>query len=833
MKDSPASGRWLYTGVALATSATLMLQLLQTRILSVMVWYHLAFFVISLAMFGWTAGAIWVYLRGTRFTAGRLATDLSAVAAAFALSIVLSLLVQLTLAPSGIGLASGLAWTALALALALPYVFSGALVTLALTRSPLPPGRVYAADMVGAAVGCLSVLALLEATDAPSAILWVSAMAAAAGAFFRRHGAAGTERGARRGVVGALGPGLLAAGLALLALANSVTPYGLYPSTVKGRVEARDKSWLLERWNSFSRVVVIDHPSRDPQLWGRSPRMPSGRWTVDQRWLNIDGEAATFMYRFGGDLQAMGFLRYDVTNVAYYLPGRSKAAVVGTGGGRDVLSALVFGVTDVTAVEINPIFVRLLTREPGFADYAGLRDVASVRFVADEARSWFARTTESFDIIQMTLIDTWAATGAGAFSLTENGLYTVEGWRTFLSRLTPRGVFTVSRWYAPGAVNETGRLVSLTAAALMSLGVHDVRRHLMLIAVDNVATLLVSRSPFTSADVDALHEAATALDYRVLIGGRGPASADLLEAIVSARSPAELTSRTSSFALDLTPPTDDRPFFFNQLPLQRVGAIMAEIRRGFGSHETVGVAAGNLSATATLLMLLAVATGLVTVTLLLPARRALRDAGTRLVIGGSAYFLFLGLGYMAVEIGLLQRMSVFLGHPIYALSVVLFTLILATGMGSLLSEWLVIDTAGKLVAWAVLTAAYTGSLPFWLPEVMLEVAGASLAARAAVCVAILTPAGLLMGFGFPTGLRLTSALDRRPTPWFWGINGAAGVLSAILAVACSIAFGIGVTLLLGAACYLLLIPAAVAIGFRRGPRPSDAIVVLTEGRSGA
>ena len=313
--------------------------------------------------------------------------------------------------------------------------------------------------------------------------------------------------------------------------------------------------------------------------------MPLGPWKVEQRWLNIDGEAATVMYRFAGDLQTMAFLRYDVTNLVYYLPGRTKAAVVGTGGGRDVLSALVFGVTDVTAVEINPIFVRLLTQEPGFADYAGLRDLATVRFVADEARSWFARTPESFDIIQMTLLDTWAATGAGAFTLTENGLYTVEGWRTFLSRLTPRGVFTVSRWYAPGAVNEAGRLVSLTAAALMSLGVQDVRRHLMLVAIDNVATLLVSRSPFASADVAAIHEAAAALEFRVLIGGQGRASADLLEAIVSARNPDELQARTSTLELDLTPPTDDRPFFFNQLPLYRPRQIVAWARQGFGSHD--------------------------------------------------------------------------------------------------------------------------------------------------------------------------------------------------------------------------------------------------------
>jgi hypothetical protein len=808
-------GFWFYAGVALVTSATLMLQLIQTRILSVMLWYHLAFFVISIAMFGMTAGAIWVYFQGGRFSRDRLSSDLTYFTSAFAVSIVLSLFLQLTLVPTvSLSLTSVITWTEFALCLALPYVLSGIVVSLALTRSPLPVGRVYGADLIGAAVGCLSVLALLDAADAPSAILWVSAMVAAAGVLFRRSGIGTEPKGAS--FLGALfrRPWVLAGLLAAIALANSATSHGLYPVVVKGRFESRGKNLLFEQWNSFSRIAVFDIALQEPQWWGRSPRIPFGEWKVRQRSLNIDGEASTAMYRFAGDLRSVAFLKYDVTNLVYYLPDRQKTAIVGVGGGRDVLSALVFGATDVTAVEINPIFVRLLTREPGFADYAGLRDVAAVRFVTDEARSWFARTTESFDIIQMTLIDTWAATGAGAFTLSENGLYTVEGWRTFLSRLTPRGVFTVSRWYAPGAVDETGRLVSLTAAALMSMGVQDVQTHLLLVSVGNVATLLVSRSPFSSADVQSLDQAAAALDYRVLVGpNRRPAS-EVLEAIVSAGSLDELQSRTSTLELDLTPPTDDRPFFFNQLPLQRPGQVMTWARQRFSQGAPEGVASGNLAATVTLLTLLVIAAGLVTLTIIVPAGRALRDVGARLVVGGSAYFVLIGVGFMAVEIGLVQRMSVFLGHPIYSLSIVLFTLILATGVGSLVSEWLVLDRIWKFGAWALLTAAYTGSLPFWLPDVVLGAAGAGLASRATLCVAVVAPAGLLMGLAFPTGLRMTSAVDRRPSPWFWGINGAAGVLSAILAVACSLAFGIGVTLMLGAACYLLLIPAAIVIGFQ-------------------
>ena len=164
-----------------------------------------------------------------------------------------------------------------------------------------------------------------------------------------------------------------------------------------------------------------------------------------------------------------------------------------------------------------------------------------------------------------------------------------------------------------------------------------------------------------------------------------------------------------------------------------------------------------------------------------------------------------------VEIGLLQRMSVFLGHPIYSLSVLLFSLIMATGLGSLLSEKIRLDTRTKFASWAVLVAGYIMALPLWFEDVLLAFGDANLYVRAALCVATIAPAGLLMGFGFPTGMRLITAIDRRPTPWFWGINGVAGVLASIVAVASSIAFGIGTTLIVGATCYLLLVPASFAL----------------------
>jgi spermidine synthase len=834
MAQITAARASFYVGVALVTGATLMMQLIMTRILSVMAWYHLAFFAISIAMFGMTAGAVWVYLRKDRFVERTSALDLSYFCTAFALGSILSALVLATLVPVvERSLTAVISWVELAICMAVPYFFSGIVVSLALTRSPYPVPRVYGADMIGAAVGCLGVLALLNTVDAVSALLWTAALAALGAVLFRSSSAAsGPPTGLP--MIAVLGrPGKVAVVLIALAAANSLSEYRLHLLAVKQRVELRGGDLLFERWNSFSRIAVSRYADKEPHLWGRSPTTPRGRWEVDQRRMNIDGIAGTTMYRDLGSPPNAGFLKYDITNLAYALPDRPRVGIIGVGGGRDILSAMVFGRTDITAVEINPIFVDLLTREPGFADYAGLAARPGLELIADEGRSWYARTGKSFDIIQMTLVDTFTATGAGAFTLSENGLYTVEGWKIFLSRLSPRGVFTVTRWYAPGAVNETGRMISVTVAALSDMGAKEFHRHIFLVASDDIATLVVSRQPLEVSDVAALERAASDLEFKVLLSPSGQRGSEVLSNIVSARTRGDLERYTSGLDLDLTPATDNRPFFFNQLRLDRPLQVLKLARRGF-YQTTGGVVSGNLSATATLLMLLVVALVLVVAVIVVPLRNAIKDVGKRLVIGGSFYFLLIGIGFMSVEIGLLQRMSVFLGHPIYSLSIVLFTLILATGVGSLVSDKLTLDSRAKFVVWSVLTGGYTLTMLLWLPHVLTAFEGASLLGRALICVATISPIGMLMGFGFPTGMRLVANIDRRPTPWFWGINGAAGVLSAILAVAFSMAYGIGFTLTVGAICYFLLIPFAITLGVgQQARRGSEAGQLAVMGHSPA
>ena len=577
---------------------------------------------------------------------------------------------------------------------------------------------------------------------------------------------------------------------------------------VKDQIENMNPDALV-LWNSFSRINVSPAVEQAPSMWGPSPTMPATQ--IEQRYMMIDGTAGSAIYRFDGDLSTLEFLKYDITNLAYAIRHDGRAAVIGVGGGRDLLSAAYFGFRDVTGVELNPILVGLLTNR--LRDYNRLARLPNVKLYVDEGRSWFARSDQHFDLIQMSMVDTWAATGAGAFSLSENALYTVEGWRVFFRHLTPTGLFTVSRWYSPSNVDETGRMISVAVAALLSEGVSDPQAHLYLAATDNLATLIVSRTPFEAAELKTLTATVDRLRFTTVMRPQAPPAPQVLKAILEARTPQTLANLSTVYHLDLSPAYDDRPFFFEQLRITDPKALLNAIR------SKDGVVRGNLKAASTLGTIIVLSLALVFVTILLPSLPSLRHVEPRTAMLGSAYFLLIGLGFMFVEIGLIQRISVYLGHPIYGLAIGLFSIIVSTGLGSLFASRISLLSGRRLLAWVGLLSIYLAVLPYWLPVLIDIFASAALPTRAMVSLVAIVPSGMLMGFGFPTGMQIINRIDPSPTPWFWAVNGAAGVLASGLAVVFSIEFSISATLWCGAASYFFLGPIAVMLSSRlRWPR---------------
>jgi len=796
----------------LVALATLMYEILLTRIFSVTMLYHFAFVALSLAMFGMTAGALAVYLAPGIFTPDRLRDRLALAAVTFPVAIVLSFLTQLSI-PFRVHL-SVVAIYAIAFTyavIAVPFVLSGVVVCLALTGFPARVSRLYAADLAGAALGCVLLIPVLGYSDGPTAVLWVVFFASVGAILFAWDASSAHMRLVATATV--VVTALAAAGHTVLVWNGLPIVRILY---IKGSLEARP---LYEKWNSYSRVRVNGSQTRyePPQGWGLSPTLPASS-LVRQMQMDIDVGAGTVLTGFSGDLQSIQHLKYDVTNIGYYLRREPSVLVIGAGGGRDILSALAFGARSVTAVEINKDIIRTVNGR--FGDFTGHLDRdPRVRFVNDEARSFVARSHERFDTIQISLIDTWAATAAGAFVLSENSLYTVEAWTTFLRHLTDDGLLSVSRWYFRDRPAEMYRTTTLAVEALRALGVTDPRRHIAVVrnmqlvnrpadTPDGVGTILVSRQPFSDADMDALERQAARLQFDLPFSPR--AARD--QTYVRLTTPDGLQDFLRSYPVNVAAPTDDSPFFFNMLRLRDV--VRPELL-DFGKLSL------NMKAVATLAVLLVTVTFLTAVCILMPlwlTRHQVQLAGAGPLF---VFFIAIGLGFMLIETSQMQRLIIALGHPTYGLSVVLFALLLSSGFGSYLTASITSDTAHaagrrRLLALVVVLAVFGAATPpiaRWIEPMTTPV-------RVLAAVLLLFPAGLFMGMAFPLAMKLASTRARELTPWFWGLNGAASVLASVLSVCIALTWSISTAFWTGWLCYFVALAAFVRSGSRVAIQPS-------------
>lgn len=791
----------VYVGIFAVALATLMLEILLTRITSVIAWYHLAFFVIALAMLGMTAGAVIVFLWPRAFADVPRRLFDSALGFAALAPPALAWTMSGPLLPVT-DLMGFIALLGLGLALALPFTVVGVTLTLALTRAGLPPGRAYGVDLIGAALGAVLVIPLLDAVDAASAVLVAGALAAVGALAFAAARTDMSPGAGRKGQALAAGLALLWSGAAWWNAVAEVPP--LRPAWVKGQHEDYSAHAYVG-WNTHSRVTVSPSVTLPPSMWATGRNAPPEVLApIEQRILKIDGAAATAMAR--GDGSDHAYLEWDVSSFAHQLRPSGAAAVIGVGGGRDVLAAARVGHSPVVGVELNAKIVAL--HRGAMAAFSGVAALPGVTLVVDEARSFFTRDRRQYEVITMSLIDTWASTGAGAYSLSENGLYTVEGWLAFMRRLTPTGIFTVSRWYKSDSPGETGRMLALAMETLWRMGAAEPRAHLMLLQQGSVATLLVSPSPFGPADLDRMQREAVRLGFNMVLTPRRLPVQPLLRALVEQPDRAALWQYTRAQALDLTPPTDDRPFFFNML---RPGAWLADTaevdRQDFAFL-------GNLQATKTLVhaTLVSVLLTLAAVFVPLWLRRGQLAGGARTgratLAAACAYFALIGLGFMFVEIGLLSRVGVFLGHPTLALAVVLGGIILSTGIGSLLSGTIPVERPRVARFFPLAPGLLVVVVRAAMDPIMDGYAGAPVSVRVMLTAALIAPPALAMGLCFPLGLRLVRAARAEAsediTPWLWGVNGACGVCASGLALGTSMAWGISTTLAIGALCYLAL-----------------------------
>lgn len=768
--------------VGLVSFATIAVELLLTRIYSVTLYYHFAFMVISLAMLGLAVSGVGISLLPRVFDTKRTGLWASAFgllfagAAVFALHAAVHNPIRLYQWREDMGKLRLLYVSAAA-----AFLCSGFSLSLAIAGAGKRIGTVYAWDLGGAAVGCLCVIPATSLFGAPGAILVAAAVGAAGAALF----ALSMPDRAKASVRALAGAGLVAAVVlaALGAQENGARRFGVArnPSKFLGEREV-----LFERWNSFSQITV--GVSGEP----------------DNHWIFIDADAATRLW--SGSIAADGWrapLRIPevrVAALAYALRHDGTALIIGPGGGTDVISALRAGAPRVVGVEVNPIIVNDVVRGR-FAEYSGdLYRNPRVQVVVDEGRSYVRRAPEQFATVQATLVDTWAASSSGAFSCSENNLYTVEALEEFLGHLRPGGLVAITRWYAPNAQREFIRLLALAREALERRGVRpdDVRKHVVIAADGALRTaMLVSNRPFTDADLATVEQRAAedSLQVLFLAGRERPGEDAFLASFLRAPVARDFLARLD---YDAAPTTDDRPFFFYNLRAKDLRALVTNLS---------SVPLNNLGIFV-LLFLLAASTvftlALVIFPLALFQRAAFRE-GARDKLRVLGYFLGLGLGFILVEMGFMQKFVLFLGHPTYALAVVLATLLGASGTGSALSGR-VTDRFGEQGGVRRVVGALAAVLAVYalaLTPVFHALLGLALPVRIVIAAVLIAAPGLLMGMLLPTGVRVALRMGPSIVAWGWGLNGGASVIGSVLAVLLAMNVGFTVSLALGVVVYAL------------------------------
>lgn len=795
-ESGASQDRWsIALALGLVTTGVLALEVVLSRLLSVVTWYSVGFLVLSLAMLGLTAGGLWVHLEPQRFSPARLRAEIARACVWTALAVpvatVGALAIPVPLVPKLTTVAAALVLSAL---LALPFAAAGVVIAAALSYTPGRVGVLYAIDLVGSAAGCLLAFPLLDAFDAPSAMV-VSAALPATGAVF-----VATRASWRWGALG------LAIALAALGALNSTLEDGLRITYVKGFPETTRP--IFERWNTFSRIGVDPVAPRLPFYWGPSKRAP--REPVVWAPMRIDGDAGTPLLVSAAE-RDLEHVRWDVTSFGHHLASRGQACVIGVGGGRDIAAALSFGHRRALGIELNPIFVELL-RNPPVAAPSTLAGDPRTELVVDEGRSYLARATDlRCNILVLSLVDTWAATGAGSMVLGENALYTREAFGLMLRRLTPDGILSVSRWYSPRHSDETLRLVALGVSALMESGAREPGRHVVLVGSGAVATLLVSRRALGEADVARVKELTDESGFRLLLAPGRPPATEMLGRVVAVRSVEELATVAADAPFDITPPTDDRPFFFHVI---RLGDWLRPARI-LELADSPGMVKGNTIAILALLVLGAVVAILAALAVWLPLRALARreqSAPPRAVRrAGGAFFVLTGGGFMLVEIALVQRLGVFLGHPTLSLGVVLFGVILSTGLGAALSELFASRRRRGLLP--LVAAAVALSTAPLMAVTTSAFASADSTGRIALSIAHVSAVGLSLGLQLPTGIAAIRRVAPTIAAWCWGVSGAAGVLGSVMALVISLHGGIGATMIVGGVAYALAAwPLTVLVG---------------------
>lgn len=794
MSLSPAARA---AGLAFLTAAvTLLTQVLVHRMVSAKLLNNYAFLVISLTMLGFAGSGV-VLTRWLPWVLVRLNEVIAACAALFVLSALGASAVFYQADTGAFATTRGqfvlsfLHSMPYALLYAVPFAFCGLILGTLLAVREFPTRRVYCFDLLGSAVGASAAIPAIGRLGVETSLLAACAVMLAGSLLLappRRPG-----------------PRLLAAIAAAAILFSAAAQDRIFemqypPTTLLWRYQQLGSPYGIEHivWDPIARIEVSRIPPptlerhRFPLLIGED-RAFHARF---KRMLTQNNHAFTYAVDYDGTKASLKGIEQTIYAAAYQATSvpNPRALTIGVGGGFDILTALAFDASDVVGVEINAAIMKILTST--YREYFHhWVENPRVHLVLAEGRHFLATTDERFDIIQLSGVDSYSGTPAAAHVFSENYLYTAEAFDLYLSHLTEEGILNMMRleFIQP---REMLRALTTAVAALRRAGVARPADHVMMLTATegNFTALLVKKTPFTAAKQQRL--AAWAARSRFFALSAGPelnaAHANNYQRFLSLENPHDVAAFLSTAPFDIAPVDDNRPFFFKysfwwhlwpsepmlwaSIPVMEYSVLLLLAVIGLATYVCIYVPLRHLTA------------------------QGMRPAGTWRY---GIFFAGTGLGYLAIEIALIQKFGLFLGHPNYALSVVLAALLLTTGLGSLLSEAIVVALGGLRFVGYVLAVVVLAEYGLVFPH-LPGLIGLPFGARAALVCALVSPLGLALGTFVPSALERLKPAAPAFVPWAWGINGIFSVLAPVLSIAFSMTWGTNALLLAAIPVYLMV-----------------------------
>lgn len=821
--------RWaIHPSLFLISAATLTFEITLTRYFSVTQFYHFAFMIVSIALLGFGAsGSVLVVL--PRLGRSNPQRSLGMLGFGAGVSILGAYLLT-----NGLPFDSfSIAWDRRQIgilflhysALALPFFFSGMAVGLLLETFSQRAGQIYATNLLGSALGCLLALIgpswiegegmvmLSSGLGALGAILSLGRRRWRGKPFPITQGGSLLLAGILLGMVG-IDLGLRLSGQpGIKFLEMNLSPY----KSLSYALQYPDAKVIYRHWNAFSRVDIV-RSANIHTIPGLSYRYLEPLPQVDG--LSVDGDDLSPIIPLNSASlpsppAEQSMFEYLPAALAYHLRPQAEILILEPRGGLDIAMALAFNVAGVTAVEVNPLIVDASTEV-----YQDRR----VKVLVESERAFLRRSGDYFDIIVHSLAASYHPVNSGAYSLVEDYRYTVEAFQDAIGRLKPGGLLLMTRWLQ-NPPSEELRAFTLAITALERSGA-DPKEQIIAFRGYNTMTIMVKNGAYTQDELNILRdfaaERAFDLVYTSDLQVDETNRYNILPEPIYSRVFLEFihTQMRQDFyrhyPFDVRPPTDDHPFFGHYFKWSQAGQIIA----GLGKTWQPFGGAGYF-VILVLFLLALIAAGMLIFLPLIIWQRGFQLKNHLFSIQPMLYFMLIGLAYLLVEIPLIQRFILYLGHPSYAMTIVLFTLLFFSGFGSRFVDRIFHTQAllGTVMLLLVLSAT--------LPPILNWTLGLSLSARLVLSVIVLAPLGFLMGIPFPSGLRWatetirdTGATNKDATriPWLWAVNGASSVLASILAALMALSYGFNTVLWLGAFCYAGAWLAVMAPGLVRRSR---------------